>query len=141
MLINEGTTFAEMVREVRFRPFRPGHGPAFTLRLYSGNFGRMATGQERMGYRLTMKKPGERRIVLFEGKDFGRAPGNTEDGAETVVAIMGFLTLKPGDTDPDYFAAYSDVQRDYCERYAESLSVEVQARFCDEKGNVRRGAK
>jgi hypothetical protein len=46
---------------------------------------------------------------------------------------MGFLTLKPGDTDSDYFAEYTPEQMDYCQRYAESLSCEVMG-WAEDRG-------
>jgi hypothetical protein len=144
---------AELVREVTFTPYAPGQGPAFKLELYSGDFGRFPTGQERMGYRLTQIDAGpgcglglpcgpqcERRhmpLVLFEATDFGRAPGNTEDGNATVESIMSFLTLRPGDTDEDYFKDYTPEQLAFAEQHAETLQCEVQALYCDENGNVR----
>ncbi len=48
---------------------------------------------------------------------------------------MGFLTLRPGDTDPDYFEDYTPEQHAYCDAHAEALSCEVSARFtCAECG-------
>jgi hypothetical protein len=89
-----------------------------------------------VGYRLTMRDRG-RRTVLFEGDDFGCSPRHAIDSDATVEGIMGFLTLRPGDTDAEYFADYTQAQLDHCARHAEALSCEVQARFCDEDGRVR----
>jgi hypothetical protein len=67
--------------------------------------------------------------VLFEGSDFHCSPLHAIDSNETVAALMGFLTLRKGDTDVEYFADYTPEQLGYSEEYAETLSCEVMARF------------
>jgi hypothetical protein len=54
---------------------------------------------------------------------------NADDSDETVRGLMGFLTLRPGDTDDEYFENYTKAQRRYCDMHAEDLSCEVEARF------------
>jgi len=119
-------------RVVRFRPYRRGMGPTFTLTLWDGGYGQMATGQDLMRYRLTMSE-GKRRTVLFDGTDFGRAPSHASDSDACIESIMGFLCLRPGDTDADYFANYTEAQRAFCEAHAATLSCEVMARFGEER--------
>lgn len=128
----------EKVRTVVFKPYNGINMPRFRLEVFAGDFGRFETGQERMGYRLTQLHADKSRTVLFDAEDFGRAPGDTEDGDGTVVGIMGFLTLRPGDTDADYFKDYTYEQRRFADEHAEWLAGEVQARFCDENGEVKR---
>jgi hypothetical protein len=126
-----------------FRPYAKGMGPVFTLTMW--DTGRAGYGGKwLLGYRLTMTErfnaefePARVRTVLFEGEDFGCSPLHAIDSDATVEGIMAFLTLRPGDTDADYFANYTPAQRDYCALHAEALSCEVQRRFCDENGNVR----
>lgn len=60
-------------------------------------------------------------VALFEGEDFGCAPGTSIDSDECLRSILGFLTLRPGDTDPDYFADYTEAQRAFAEGDAEDL--------------------
>jgi hypothetical protein len=123
------------MRTVRFTPYRKGMGPTFTLKLFY-------LGHYRIGYRLAMREHynaiGGRilkhwharpEVTLFEGEDFRPSPMHSVDGDETVKALMCFLTLRPGDTDPDYFDSYTEVQKDYCSQHAESLSSEVYSRF------------
>jgi len=69
------------------------------------------------------------RIVLFEGEDFRSSPLHAVDSDETVEAILGFLTLRPGDTDSEYFVNYTDVQREFCSAHAEYLNVASLDRF------------
>lgn len=141
-------TSDDILRVVLFRPYRKGMGPAFVLTMWHTR----ATddrGQTYIGYRLTQaiarrthtqpkQCPGEyAALVVFEGRDFAGSPMHADDSDATVNGLMGFLTLRPGDTDAEYFADYSPAQKEFCEQHAESLSCEVQARFCDENGNVR----
>jgi hypothetical protein len=67
--------------------------------------------------------------VLFEGTDFAGSPMHADDSDDTIRSLMTFLTLKPGDTDADYFEGYTDAQRDYCSAHAEALSMEVTNRY------------
>lgn len=61
--------------------------------------------------------------VLFKGEDFGCSPLHAIDSDETLRSILGFLTLRPGDTDADYFADYTPEQLSFAEGEAESLSL------------------
>ena len=131
---------SDNMRTVRFTPYRKGMGPTFTLKLFY-------LGHERIGYRLTMREhynsvcspsKGVRvlkrwharpEITLFEGEDFRPSPIHSVDGDEAVKALMTFLTLRPGDTDADYFDSYTEAQLEYCSSHAEALSCEVESRF------------
>ena len=81
-------------------------------------------GKSVLGYRLRSQDR-----TLFEGEDFGCSPLHTIDSDATMRSLMGFLTLRPGDTDADYFSDYTREQMDYCDQHAESLSWEVTQRF------------
>jgi hypothetical protein len=119
----------DIIRRVRFTPYRKGMGPTFTLTMW--DTGRMDTGAPAIqaagrtgyggkwlvGYRLTMRQGG-RRTVLFQGEDFGCSPLHAIDSDAAVVGIMAFLTLRPGDTDREYFESYTTVQLDYCQEHA-----------------------
>lgn len=67
--------------------------------------------------------------TLFAGDDFCASPMYAIDADETVKGLMCFLTLRPGDTDAEYFADYTDAQREYCNLYAEQLDIAVRDRF------------
>lgn len=125
----------DMLRVIRFRPYLWGKGPQFRLKIWDTHrtaFG----GKSRLGYRLSMGVGGESPVgnpaawkVIFEGEDFGCSPLHAVDSDETIAGIMGFLTCKPGDTDPEYFRDYTPAQLDYCQQHAEALSCEVERRF------------
>ena len=133
----------DYLRTVRFQPYRKGMGPVFQLRTW--DTGRSyPTGQHILGYELrqcawTEQVPGygtnmhgymhRPASVLFTGEDFGCAPSDAIDSDGAVRGVMGFLTLRPGDTDSDYFEGYSKEQFAFCTHHAEALSLEVTNRF------------
>jgi hypothetical protein len=123
-----------LVRRVVFTPYRPGMGPRFTLQIFATN--RTRGGKDVLAYRLTQARVNTNRFdqtpgqgVVFEGADFGNSPMHAIDSDATVVGLMSFLTLRPGDTDAEYFANYTERQRDFASEHAESLSAEVESRF------------
>lgn len=62
--------------------------------------------------------------ILFAGHDFGCSPMNAIDSDECLRSLLGFLTLKPGDTESDYFADYTAEQLEFAESYeCEALSL------------------
>jgi len=64
---------------------------------------------ECIGY--TLRQHDHRKTtVIFEGRDFRPSPLHAWDSDATVAAIMGFLTLRLGDTDREYFENYSAEQ-------------------------------
>ena len=76
----------------------------FTLRLWD-IYSRDWRGQTVLAYEL---KDG--RKVIFSGDDFAGSPMHADDSRETVASLLGFLTLKPGDTDREYFDKYTKDQ-------------------------------
>lgn len=115
------------VRTVIFSPYVKGKGPTFTLRMWDarGSHG-MYEGKWKIAYLLTENGP-KIKEVLFEGSDF-RCP-HAIDSDECVKGLMGFLTLRPGDTDEDYFRSYTPRQMSFAEQHAEALSLAVLDRF------------
>jgi hypothetical protein len=123
-------TKENVVRRVIFSPYRKGCGPKFKLVVWDTY--RTTYGKSELGYRLTMYGGPEENFcnnVLFEGDDFGSSPLHAIDSDQTVAGIMGFLTLRPGDTDREYFKDYTPEQLDYCANHAEALACEVERRF------------
>ena len=127
-------TTQDTLRVIRFRPYRKDMGPVFRLKMWDTN--RVDSyGKSVLGYRLSMGEPANAAgnpavwTVLFEGKDYCCSPMNAVDSDAAVADLMGFLTLKPGDTDTEYFAGYTPEQLIYCRQHAEALSCEVDRRF------------
>ena len=119
--------FDDCMRTTRFQPYLHGKGPTFTLKLYY-----IGRPDERIGYRLTQREHGKTSL-LFEGEDFRCSPLHGHDSDEAVRALMTFLTLRPGDTDREYFDKYTPEQLEYCSEHAEALAGEVENRFPKER--------
>lgn len=114
------------IRRVRLTPYRKGMGPTFTLTLLDSRFdGR----RDRVSYRLTTRETNGEEKTLFEGDDFSPSPLYAIDSDEAVADLMGFLTLRPGDTDREYFDNYTPEQLAYCSQHAEALGYESVCRF------------
>lgn len=123
------------LRTVRFTPYRRGMGPTFTLTMRDA--GTTDTrGVTTIAYKLTMREPGAKQsVVVFDAADYHGSPMHSDDSNANVEGLMTFLTLRPGDTDDEYFESYTPEQRAFCEQHAESLLGEVSARFqCPECG-------
>ena len=63
-----------------------------------------------LGYVLT-----DRGTVIFAAADFRPSPLHAIDTDRTVEALAEFLAVKPGDTDSEYFATYTERQRLWAE--------------------------
>jgi len=59
-------------------------------------------GQTRLAYRFT-----DGGNVIFEGEDFAGSPLHADDSDETLGALLGFLSRRPGGTDREYFDSYT----------------------------------
>lgn len=79
-----------------------------------------------LGYELITPE-GE---VLFTGDDFGCSPLHAIDSDNALRALLGFLTLRPGDTDREYFDSYTPAQMDF----ATSFECEAMQLYSDDCG-------
>lgn len=124
----------ERIRTVLFKPYAKGRGPTFILHMFDigQNVSRYRGGglfsKPKIGYELRIRENGKS-VIMFKGEDFGCSPLHAIDSDATVKSLMTFLTLRPGDTDWDYFKNYTPGQFAYCERHAEALSLCVMDRF------------
>lgn len=102
----------ELIRHVRLR-----YHPEYELKVW--DTGRCDwRGQTVLGYEFS-----DHQGTIFAGEDFSGSPMNADDSDETLICLLGFLTLRPGDTDAEYFANYSDVQHHFAAYHAEELSI------------------
>ena len=116
-----------ILRRCRFSPYRAGSGPRFALTTWAT--GRTdSMGKSIIAYRL-VQVAGKVRTTLFEGEDFRCSPLDCTDSDAAVANLMAFLTLKPGDTDAEYFENYTDTQREFAEQHAETLACVCAERF------------
>jgi hypothetical protein len=101
-----GDPWPEELRHVRLET---GH----TLRTWdtgeSAGNGMMA--RTRIGYELC----GPDGARIFRGADFRCSPLYAIDSDDTLRGLLGFLTLRPGDTDGEYFDGYTPAQRAFAE--------------------------
>lgn len=110
----------ELVRHVRLADH-----PEYEILLFDLN--EMKGNHHRMGYIFMQNKE-----VIFEGDDFGVSQYSSVDGDEALRSLMGFLTLRRGDTDADYFDSYSEDQLSWAEENAEELSLYGMDDMADE---------
>lgn len=59
-------------------------------------------------------------VVIFDGIDFSTGSTDTYGGAAR--GVLGFLTLRPGDADSEYFAGYTAEQVAWRDEHAEDLA-------------------
>lgn len=80
------------------------------------------------------------KIIFARGDTWCATPGCVDDD-EAKELVMSLFAMRPGDTDPEYFASYTAEQLAWVERNGEELGVEREYRYCDpETGGVRRTA-
>lgn len=113
--VNEGT----LLRHVRMEPYLPGKGPTFDLVTWdTGRFAR--TGQCIIGAALFSS---ESEDPIFHCEEIGVPPSQAIDSDDATRGALGWYTLRPGDTDPDFFAEYTEAQLAFASAHAESLSL------------------
>lgn len=88
---------------------------------------RDSTGHILVKYSLTDDK----HRVLFEGDDFGASPMHSPESKESACALIDFLTLKPGDTDSEYFKDYTPEQMTFATGPAEYLGYDWRLHLKD----------
>jgi len=114
-----------ILRTVILAPY--ANGPRFTLQLR--DTGRFNGSHTTLAYTLSMKAPGKPRTIIFDAADYGVPSHQCIDSDDAVRGLLGFLTLRPGDTDSEYFETYTDAQRAYCAEHAEALAMATYDRF------------
>lgn len=79
----------------------------FKVELFD-TYTRDSYGKHILGYKFYDGKE-----LVFEGQDFHCSPMHSIDSKETIMALLGFLSCKPGDVDEEYFASYTPRQLDW----------------------------
>ncbi len=77
-------------------------------------------GQTEIGYEM---RHGD--MTIFQGDGFAGSPLHADDSDKTIGALLSFLSLRKGDTDAEYFEAYSATQLEWAEQHGEELSLVV----------------
>ncbi len=122
-----------IIRRCRFSPYvklnPQGYpNPTFHLTIWD-TYQTDNLGKSILGYRLTQRNYDGKHTLLFQDTDFACSPCHAIDSDSCIASLMGFLTLRPGDTDAEYFANYTPEQLEYCQQHAESLACKVMSRF------------
>jgi hypothetical protein len=100
----------DLLRHVQF--------DGYTLKLYDTNR-TDKMGKSILGYEMYTPK-GE---LLFSGDDLHCSPMHAIDSDASLRALLGFLTLRPGDTDSEYFENYTPAQMEFAQGDAEELQL------------------
>ena len=106
----------ELMRTDVFNPYIDG--PKFTLKLYNLNQKDWNWGKWILGYEFYQDDE-----LIFSGQDFHCSPMYAIDSYDSAMSLMGFLTLRPGDTDSEYFDEYTTRQLEFCDEHAETLAM------------------
>lgn len=119
------TTLNDVLRRVVLSPYSKGAGPRFRLVMWHAGY-EPRTVRERVAYEFRIVGEDE---PLFRGDDYSPSPSYASDSDKSVAGLLGFLTLKPGDADEEYFKDYTERQLAFAREHAESLAVESVNRF------------
>lgn len=107
-----------LLRDIQLVPYNDGR--KWRLRLWDAQRAhRPGASQAGIEYEFTAPDGS----IIFSGDDYGCSPMNAIDSDACVRGLLGFLTLRLGDTDADYFDNYTDVQRGFAATDAEALSM------------------
>ena len=78
------------------------------------------TSRLKVGYKLLC---GEGNTLIFEGYDYQPSPLIDPYSEDSVYGLLGFLSLKIGDTDSDYFKHYTKLQFEWLDQYADEIQM------------------
>lgn len=78
--------------------------------------------------------------VFPRGATYCAVPrGTCVDSSAARELVLSLVSMKPGDTDDDFFADYTPEQLTFTEAYGEEIGMIRESRYCDENGNVKGG--
>src|SRR4051812_45588942 len=102
----------------------------FTLELWDTHH---PIGTGIMGHTLLAYRLSDRGRTIFAGEGFVPPLGVCVDADETVAALLFWFTWEPGDTDEEFFDAYTPMQREWVESgRADDLSAILWEMECSE---------
>lgn len=122
-LNEEKTMTTELLRRVKFAPLTEG-----SIELTTWDTGTTRNGRTYITYEMKWNgKP------VFHSDDFGVSPYASIDSDATLISLMSFLSMRPGDTDADYFDSYSERQLEWANSdMCEALQCELGANSEDD---------
>lgn len=107
--------------------FEPLLDESVRVVLHDPGLGTDRRGCTNLGYRLYWSRNGETSLV-FDGADFHGSPMYADDSPDTLVALLGFLTLREHDVEDSYWTdhEYGPLQLEWRDSYCcESLGAEI----------------
>jgi hypothetical protein len=84
------------------------------------------SGKQLLSYRFWRETLSGNSVIeqtLFEGTDFHCSPVEASDSDATLRSLLGYITLRPGDTDEEFFYDYSEAQMEFARGDAEELQM------------------
>ena len=93
----------EMNREYMIREWEQ---EGFTLRLF--DFHNMQRSRTQLSYEFL-----DNEVKIFSGHDYGIPPTRSIDDDAAVFGLLGFLVLKAGDVDAEYFEDYTEEMQEW----------------------------
>lgn len=97
-------------RECDYEHIRTWEEDSFRLELWDTFKLHRGGPQSRLAYQFF-----DRGELIFQGDDFGCSTLRTIDSNACVASLLGFLSLRPGDTDREYFDDYTPQQMVWCQ--------------------------
>jgi hypothetical protein len=111
--------------ELRFNLSRPGYPCNVTIRAWENQYGGSNTHTR---IDTEMRCNGE--VIFAKGDTYCGIPGHKSiDGKEARECVTSLFCMKPGDTDADYFADYTEEQLEWVNTHAEDLYMAKCARY------------
>jgi hypothetical protein len=104
----------------RYEPIRVWGADGFLLQLWDTH------RVNRYGKAVLSYELFDHGLLIFKGDDFHCPPLHAPDSDESVAGLLAFLSLKPGDTDPEWFESYTPEQLAWCRARGEELSMYVE---------------
>lgn len=119
------------------------HTHLFTLRLRMGDGNRIQidakegppayseTGHTRIDVSVRCGAPGKplREVFTFGATYCGVPRHHSIDGKYAKALVLSLVAMRPGDTDADYFANYTDLQLAFAKKYSDEISMVSEERY------------
>jgi hypothetical protein len=86
----------------------------YRLELFDTGNRMPGASQWRLAYKFSSVQEKKQKII-FKGDEYGCSPCHATDSDASVRELLDFLTLKPHDTDEEYFKDYTPAQLDWCQ--------------------------
>lgn len=81
------------------------------------------TGKSQLAYRLCARHEPDLWEIIFAGEEYRPGLGLGTDSDASLGCLLGFLSLKRGDTDDEYFTDYTERQLKWAEEHGEELAL------------------